>query len=217
MKRFREDGPKKPLKASNVYRDLRDLVWPRRNLFLAGLVLVFINRVAGLVLPGSTKFLIDDVVQKRRQELLIPLAAVVGVSVLIQAMTSYALIQLLSTSAQRLIADMRIRVQEHIGRLPVRYYDANKTGALVSRIMSDVEGVRNLVGTGLVEFIGGLFTAVIAFGLLLKINATLTLVALGFLLIFGLILRKAFRSMRLIFRERGKMIAEVTGSLTASL
>jgi subfamily B ATP-binding cassette protein MsbA len=217
MKVFPEEQPKKRLKASHVYRDLRDLVWPRRRLFLAGLVLVFINRVAGLVLPGSTKFLMDDVVQKHRQELLIPLAAAVGVSVLIQAATSYTLIRLLSTSAQRLIADMRVRVQEHIGRLPVRYYDANKTGALVSRIMSDVEGVRNLVGTGLVEFIGGLLTAVIAFGLLLKINATLTFVALAFLLIFGVILRKAFRSIRPIFRERGKINAEVTGRLTESL
>ncbi len=217
MKVLHDDQPKKKLNASHVYRDLRDLVWPRRRLFLAGLALVFINRVASLVLPGSTKFLIDDVVQKHRQELLMPLAAAVGVSVLIQAVTSYTLIQLLSTSAQRLIADMRVRVQEHIGRLPVRYYDANKTGALVSRIMSDVEGVRNLVGTGLVEFIGGLFTAMIAFGLLLKINATLTFVALAFLLIFGVILRKAFRSIRPIFRERGKINAEVTGRLTESL
>jgi subfamily B ATP-binding cassette protein MsbA len=212
-----DDRPRTKLQASHIYRDLRDLVWPRRNLFVVGLVLVFINRAAGLVLPGSTKYLIDDVVQKHRQELLIPIVAAVGVAVLIQAVTSYSLIQLLSTSAQRLIADMRIRVQEHIGRLPVRYYDGNKTGALVSRIMSDVEGVRNLVGTGLVEFIGGLFTAVIAFGLLLKINATLTLVALGFLLIFGLILRKAFTSIRPIFRERGKINAEVTGRLTESL
>ena len=212
-----DDRPRTKLQASHIYRDLRELMWPRRNLFFVGLLLVFINRVAGLVLPGSTKYLIDDVVQKHRQELLIPIVAAVGVAVLIQAVTSYSLIQLLSTSAQRLIADMRIRVQEHIGRLPVRYYDANKTGALVSRIMSDVEGVRNLVGTGLVEFIGGLFTAVIAFGLLLKINATLTLVALGFLLIFGLILRKAFTSIRPIFRERGKINAEVTGRLTESL
>ena len=212
-----DDRPRTKLQASHIYRDLRDLVWPRRNLFVVGLLLVFINRAAGLVLPGSTKYLIDDVVQKHRQELLIPIVAAVGVAVLIQAVTSYSLIQLLSTSAQRLIADMRIRVQEHIGRLPVRYYDGNKTGALVSRIMSDVEGVRNLVGTGLVEFIGGLFTAVIAFGLLLKINATLTLVALGFLLIFGLILRKAFTSIRPIFRERGKINAEVTGRLTESL
>src|SRR5436309_5896863 len=217
MKVLHDEQPKKKLNASHVYRDLRDLVWPRRRLFLAGLALVFINRVASLVLPGSTKFLIDDVVQKHRQELLMPLAAAVGVSVLIQAVTSYTLIQLLSTSAQRLIADMRVRVQEHIGRLPVRYYDANKTGALVSRIMSDVEGVRNLVGTGLVEFIGGVFTAIIAFGLLLKINAPLTFMAVGFLVVFGLILRKAFKHIRPIFRERGKINAEVSGRLTESL
>ena len=217
MRQYRYDGPKKPLTAAHVYRDLRDLIWPRRKLFLIGLALVFINRAAGLVLPGSTKFLIDDVVQKRQQELLVPLAGAVGAAVLIQAVTSFVLTQLLSTSAQRLIAEMRIRVQQHIGRLPIRYYDANKTGALVSRIMSDVEGVRNLVGTGLVEFIGGIFTASIAFLLLIRINATLTFVALGFLGVFGAILHKSFRSIRPIFRERGKINAEVTGRLTESL
>src|SRR5262244_2831092 len=217
MRQYRYDGPKKPLTAAHVYRDLRDLIWPRRKLFLIGLALVFINRAAGLVLPGSTKFLIDDVVQKRQQELLVPLAGAVGAAVLIQAVTSFVLIQLLSTSAQRLIAEMRIRVQQHVGRLPIRYYDANKTGALVSRIMSDVEGVRNLVGTGLVEFIGGIFTASIAFILLIRINATLTFVALGFLGVFGAILHKSFRSIRPIFRERGKINAEVTGRLTESL
>jgi ABC-type multidrug transport system fused ATPase/permease subunit len=217
MRHYRYDGPKKPLTAAHVYRDLRDLIWPRRKLFLIGLALVFINRAAGLVLPGSTKFLIDDVVQKRQQELLVPLAAAVGAAVLVQAITSFALTQLLSTSAQRLIAEMRIRVQQHIGRLPIRYYDANKTGALVSRIMSDVEGVRNLVGTGLVEFIGGIFTAIIAFILLIRINARLTFMALGFLGVFGAILHRSFRSIRPIFRERGKINAEVTGRLTESL
>jgi len=214
---YEDRPPQKKLQASHIYRDLRDLIWPRRKLFLLGLVLVFINRAAGLILPGSTKFLIDDVVTKQRQELLMPLAAAVGAAVLVQAVTSFALVQLLSMSAQRLIADMRIKVQQHIGRLPVRYYDANKTGALVSRIMSDVEGVRNLVGTGLVEFVGGVFTAIIAFGLLLKINASLTFMAIGFLLVFGLILRKAFKHIRPIFRERGKINAEVSGRLTESL
>jgi subfamily B ATP-binding cassette protein MsbA len=214
---YEDRPPAKKLQASNVYRDLRDLIWPRRKLFLVGLLLVFVNRAAGLVLPGSTKFLIDDVVQKRREDLLIPLAAAVGCAVLVQALTSYSLIQLLSASAQRLIADMRIKVQQHIGRLPIRYYDSNKTGALVSRIMSDVEGVRNLVGTGLVEFVGGVFTAIIAFALLMKINASLTFLAVGFLLVFGLILGKAFKSIRPIFRERGKINAEVTGRLTESL
>ena len=217
MKDFSEERPKPRIKASHIWRDLQDLIWPRRNLFTAGLVLTFINRAASLVLPGSTKYLIDDVVQKHRQELLVPIAGAVAIAILIQAVTSYTLIQLLSTSAQRLIAEMRIRVQEHIGRLPVRYYDANKTGALVSRIMSDVEGVRNLIGTGLVDFIGGVFTAVIAFVLLLRISSTLTFLALGFLLVFGVILRKAFKSIRPIFRERGKINAEVTARLTESL
>lgn len=217
MPRFIEDRPKKPLRAANVYRDLHDLIWPRRHLFLLGLVLVFINRAAGMVLPGSTKYLIDDVVQKHRPDLLYPIVAVVGIAVVIQAVTSFALTQILSSSAQRLIADMRIGVQKHIGRLPVRYYDANKTGALVSRIMSDVEGVRNLVGTGLVEFIGGIFTAVIAFLLLLRISPTLTFVGIGFMALFSGMLQKAFKWIRPIFRERGKINADVTGRLTESL
>ena len=211
------DKPRPPLKASHIYRDLRELVWPRRYLFVAGLALVFVNRAASLVLPTSTKYLIDDVVQPRRQDLLVPLVAVVGAAIVVQAVTSFALTQLLSASAQKLIAEMRVRVQSHIGRLPIRYYDANKTGALVSRIMSDVEGVRNLVGTGLVELIGGIFTAVIAFVILIRINATLTFIALGFLLVFGVILQRAFKSIRPIFRERGKINAEVTGRLTETL
>src|SRR5215468_4184506 len=217
VRNFHDDRPKKPLKASHIYWDLRDLIWPRRKLFALGLVLVFINRAAGLVLPGSTRYLIDDVVQKRRVDLLYPLAGAVAGAIVIQAVTSFALTQILSTSAQRLIADMRIRVQKHIGRLPIRYYDANKTGALVSRIMSDVEGVRNLVGTGLVEFIGGIFTAIIAFVLLLRISATLTFVAIGFMALFGAVLQKAFKHIRPIFRERGKINAEVSGRLTESL
>src|SRR5881409_2948313 len=202
MKRSSDERPKPKLKASHVFRDLWELIWPRRNLFLLGLILTFINRAASLVLPGSTKFLIDDVVQKHRQDLLIPIAAAVAGAILIQALTSYTLIRLLSTSAQRLIAEMRIKVQQHVGRLPVRYYDSNKTGALVSRIMSDVDGVRNLIGTGLVELIGGVLTAVLAFVLLMRINVRLTLLTLGFLAIFGIILRKAFASIRPIFRER---------------
>ena len=218
MRRTYSDNiPPPKLQASHIYRDVRELVWPRRYLFAFGLLLVFINRAAGLVLPGSTKYLIDDIVQKRREDLLVPLVAIVGAAVVVQAATSFALTQLLSASSQKLIAEMRVRVQAHIGRLPIRYYDANKTGALVSRIMSDVEGVRNLVGTGLVELIGGLFTAIIAFILLIRINATLTFVAIGFLLVFGLILQRAFKLIRPIFRERGKINAEVTGRLTETL
>jgi len=207
---------KKPLRASHIYRDLRDLLWPRKGLFAGGLVLICINRAAGLVLPGSTKYLIDDVVLRRRQELLIPLAGAVGAAVLVQAISSYFLVKLLSTSAQRLIADMRIRVQRHIGKLTVRYYDANKTGVLVSRVMSDVEGVRNLVGTGLVEFIGGLCTAVFAFFLLLRISATMTFLALAFMTAFGLIVRISFGKIRPMYRERARINADVTGRLIES-
>ena len=209
--------PSRKLTTSQIYRDVKALLWPRRKLFVIGLVLISINRGAGLVLPWSTKFLIDDVVGQRQVDLLVPLAGAVGVAVLIQAVTSFALVQLLSTSAQRLIAEMRVRVQRHIGRLPVRYYDANKTGVLVSRVMSDVEGVRNLIGTGLVEFFGGMFTAVFAFFMLLRINATMTFLAIGFMVVFGLILRVSFRKVRPMHRERSKINADVTGRLTETL
>ncbi len=136
---------------------------------------------------------------------------------LVQGLTSFALTQTLSKAAQKLIAELRRRVQEHVGRLSVSYYDANKTGVLVSRIMSDVEGVRNLIGTGLVDFVGGLLTAVIAFVVLIRISPVMTAIAFGFLLVFGVGLRKAFRTIRPIFRERAKINAEVTGRLTESL
>jgi subfamily B ATP-binding cassette protein MsbA len=215
--KYRYDGPKKPLTASSIYRDVREMIWPRMNLFVLGLVLIFVNRAAGLVLPASTKFLIDDVIQKRREELLLPLSAAVAAAMLIQAVTSFILTRVLSTSAQHLIAEMRIRVQQHIGRLPVRYYDSNKTGALISRIMSDVEGVRNLIGTGLIEFIGGILTAVIAFVLLLRIQVTLTLVTLALMVVFLFILQRALSRIRPIYRERSKINAEVSGRLTESL
>ncbi len=212
-----EKPAKERISMSSVTRDVRDLVWPRRGLLGLGLILILINRLAGLVLPGATKYLIDDVVQKRNLALLTPLALICGAAVLVQAATSFTLTQLLSKTAQRLIADLRIKVQRHIGRLPVRYYDANKTGALVSRIMSDVEGIRNLVGTGLVELLGGILTALVAFGLLVRINATLTFAALGFLAVFSLLVTRAFSWIRPIFRERGKIQAEVSGRLTESL
>ena len=181
-----------------------------------GLGLVVINRTMGLVLPASTKYLVDDVIDAGNTEILMPLVTVVGLAVLVQAVTSYVLTILLSTSAQHLIADMRIEIQEHVGRLPIRYFDSTKAGALVSRVMTDVEGVRNLVGTGLVQFIGGIVTAMIAFVLLMNSNAMLTLMAVGFMAVFGLILRRAFRTIRPIFRERGRINAEVTGRLTES-
>jgi ABC-type multidrug transport system fused ATPase/permease subunit len=212
------EKPKKPkIKVSTLSRDIRELVWPRRGLLALGLVLIMINRLAGLVLPGATKFLVDGVILKRNLALLFPIVCAAGGAVLVQGVTSFSLTQLLSKAAQRLIADLRIKVQEHIGRLPVRYYDANKTGALISRIMTDVEGVRNLVGTGMVELLGGLLTAAVAFGLLIRINATLTLSILVFLGVFGALVGKAFSFIRPIFRERGKINAEVSGRLAESL
>jgi subfamily B ATP-binding cassette protein MsbA len=145
-----------------------------------------INRVSGLALPASAKFLIDDVIGKRRAELLLPLVATVLLATLIQGVTSFALTQLLSKAAQRLIAELRRKVQEHVGRLPVAYYDSNKTGALVSRIMNDVEGVRNLIGTGLVEFLGGLLTASIALVVLIRISAAMTSMTIALMLVWHL-------------------------------
>jgi len=194
-----------------------ELVRPRRSLFALGLLLTLINSVCGIVLPGSTKFLIDNVIGKHQAGLLIPLVAAVLVATLIQGATSYSLTQLLSKEAQRLIAEMRRRVQEHIGRLPVAYYDANKTGALVSRIMTDVEGVRNLVGTGLVEFVGGIMKALFSLAALVYISPLLTGLALLFIGAFSFGLNQAFRRIRPIFRERGKINAEVAGRLTESL
>src|SRR5437762_1973332 len=197
--------------------DIMELVRPRRGLLAIGFVLMAINRVSGLVLPASTKFLIDDIVGKRRIDMLLPLVAVVIAATLIQGVTSFTLTQLLSKAAQRLIAELRARIQAHIGRLPVTYFDANKSGTLVSRIMSDVEGIRNLIGTGLVEFVGGLLTAVIALVVLIRISALMTGLALLIMLSFALVLRRAFKTIRPIFRERSKINAEVTGRLTESL
>ena len=190
---------------------------PRRGLLLFGAALMLINRVCGLVLPFSTKYLVNDVMLKGEFKLLMPIVLGVVAATLIQGLTTYSLTQLLSKSGQRLIFEMRVKIQNHIGRLPVRFYDANKTGTLVSRIMSDVEGVRNLVGTGLVELAGGLITAVIATAVLFRTSATMTTVVLVVLLAFGAVLQRAFRTVRPIFRERGKITAEVTGRLTETL
>jgi subfamily B ATP-binding cassette protein MsbA len=193
------------------------LIHPRRGILALGFLLMAINRVSGLVLPASTKYLVDDVIIKRQQQLLLPLVLAVVTATVIQGLSSFTLTQLLSKSAQRMITDLRKQVQAHIGRLSVSFYDANKTGALVSRIMSDVEGVRNLIGTGLVEFVGGLMTAVLALGVLVYINAVMTVVAFAVLIVFGLFLNKAFSTIRAIFRARPRITAEVTGRLTESL
>ncbi len=193
------------------------LVKPRRKLLALGLLLIVINRVSGLVLPASTRYFIDNVIGQHQASLLLPLVLSVVAATVIQGITSFSLTQLLSIEGQKLIAELRRKVQQHIGRLPVAYYDANKTGQLVSRIMTDVEGIRNLVGTGLVEFIGGLLTAVMALVLLLRISVIMTTVSLAIVLLFGAALQRAFKTVRPIFRERGRINAEVTGRLTESL
>jgi ABC-type multidrug transport system fused ATPase/permease subunit len=217
---MRSSVPASSGKKTEIFKALPEilqLIRPRRALLMLGMVLMVINRVSGLVLPASTKYLVDDVIGKKHFQLLYPLVGVVLLATLVQGLTSFALTQTLSKAAQKLIAELRRRVQEHVGRLSVSYYDANKTGVLVSRIMSDVEGVRNLIGTGLVDFVGGLLTAVIAFVVLMRISTVMTAIAFTFLLVFGLGLRKAFRVIRPIFRERAKINAEVTGRLTESL
>ncbi len=200
-----------------VWPEVWALVRPRIWLLVGGLALMVVKTVSGLVLPWSPKLLIDEVINKHRADLLPLLIAGVLAATAVQGVTTFALTQLLSKAGQRAIAELRLKVQAHIGRLPVSYYDANKTGALVSRIMTDVEGVRNLIGTGLVEFVGGLLTAAMALAWLFHISRTMTALAFAFLVVFGLAASKAFGTIRPIFRERGKINAEVTGRLTESL
>lgn len=211
-----EHPPKKKKVASLGYV-FRDIIWPRRWLLLLGLVLIIINRLSGLVLPGATKYLIDNVIGQKQLELLTLILGAVGGAVAIQAVTSYFLTKLLSVEAQHLIALLRAEVQKQVIHLPVRFFDNNKSGALVSRIMTDVEGVRNLVGTGLVQLFGGLLTSIVALVILIRINAEMTLYAIIPMIIFSLISLKAFSYIRPIFRERGAINAEVTGRLTESL
>jgi subfamily B ATP-binding cassette protein MsbA len=208
---------RKPESLRALLPDVWALMRPRRGLLALALVLMAVSRVAGLVLPASTKFLVDDVVGARRVDLLLPLVgAVVGATV-VQGLAGFALVQLVSKAAQKLIAEMRVKVQEHVGRLPVAFHDAHKTGDLVSRVMNDVEGFRNLVGTGLVELLGGLLTASLAFAVMLRLSPRVTLLTVGALAVFGLVVFRGFRVLRPIFKERGEMYAAVTGRLTESL
>lgn len=204
-------------KLRTIFPDIWDLIRPRRWLLALGFLLMVINRISGLVLPYSTKFLIDTVIVRHQAERLKPLVLAVLLATVIQGITSFSLTQLLSKAAQRLITELRQKVQAHIGRLPVSFHDSTKTGTLVSRIMSDVEGIRNLIGTGLVDLVGGLLTAAIALVVLFRISTLMTALAFTFLLGFALALRKAFGTIRPIFRERGKINAEVTGRLAESL
>jgi len=215
MEKQSKEKPSKPL--TSVWSDVVDLMRPRRGLLLLGFVLIVISRLAGFVLPASTKPLFDEVIGKGRMDLLMPIVLAVLGATLVQGVTAFALTQLLSKEAQRMIAELRRKVQEHVGRLPVAYYDNNKTGSLVSRIMSDVEGVRNLVGTGLVDLLGGLLTAVGALFVLIYVSPSLTAMAIVLVAVFTFVLQRAFKTLRPIFRERGRIRADVTGRLTESL
>ncbi|HEY0080645.1 MAG TPA: ABC transporter ATP-binding protein [Pyrinomonadaceae bacterium] len=208
---------KKRLSFSTAWSDARELVWAHRYRLALGMALMLVNRLVGLVLPASSKYLVDEVVVKGRGELLTWLALAAAGATLIQAASSFALSQVLGVAAQRAITDMRKRVQEHIARLPVRYFDSTQTGVLISRIMNDAEGIRNLVGTGLVQLLGGLVTAAIALGVLFYLNWRLTIITLFALGLFGGFMALAFKRLRPLFRERGRIHAEVTGRLTETL
>jgi subfamily B ATP-binding cassette protein MsbA len=212
------DTPKKTkVNFANAWQEARALVWAHRRRLAVGLSIMLVSRLAGLVLPTTSKFLIDEVIGKHRADLLLPLALAAGGATLVQAVTSFALSQLLGVAAQHAITDMRRAVQAHVTRLPVRFFDSTKTGVLISRIMTDPEGIRNLVGTGLVQLVGGLVTAALALGVLFYLNWHLTTVTLLVLLSFGGVMAIAFSKLRPIFRERGKINAEVTGRLTESV
>ena len=211
------DQQKKKVDFRKAMPEIWRLVRPRKWLLLLGLVLVAINRVAGLTLPFVARPFVNLVLRKHESDKLMPLVIAVLIATFIQSITSFSNTQLLSKAAQRMIADLRQEVQRHVGRLSVSFYDANRSGLLVSRIMSDVEGVRNLIGTGLVEFVGGLLTAVMAFIFLLHRSAEMTLIVFAVVGVFVFVLQYAFKTIRPIFRERGKITGEVTGRLTESL
>ncbi len=217
MSQKNQDKKSKKISFSSINYVFKNIIWPRKKLLFLGLFLIIINRLSGLVLPGASKYLIDEVISKANSSLLYLILLIVGAAVIVQSVTSFFLTRLLSVEAQHLISLLRAQVQKHIIYLPIRFFDNTKSGELVSRIMRDVEGVRNLVGTGLVQLFGGVLTAILALILLIQINALMTLYILVPLVIFGLISLKAFGFIRPIFRERGKINAEVTGRLTESL
>ncbi|HEY3567869.1 MAG TPA: ABC transporter ATP-binding protein [Thermoanaerobaculia bacterium] len=211
-----ESRKKTPLKPRVVLNDALELLRARKGRLTLGLGLMAINRLAGLVLPGTTKYLLDDVIGKGNRQLLWTLVAAAGIATLIQAITSFALSQVLGKAAQRSITEMRRQVQRHVSRLSVGYFEQTKAGALLSRVMNDAEGIRNLVGSGLVEVVGGMITAVFALGILLYLNLKLTLIAISVLSLFAFVMKYAFKTLRPLFRERSKINAEISGRLTES-
>ena len=200
-----------------AWKETRALLAARRGRLSLGLALMLVNRASGLVLPGTSKYLIDDVIGQGRVELLSTLAMAAGIATLVQAVSSFALSQVLGVAAQRAITDMRRRIEAHVARLPVRYFDSTQSGVLVSRVMNDAEGIRNLVGTGLVQLLGSIVTAAAALAYLFYLNWTMTVVTLVALVVFGAGMWYAFRVIRPVFRERGKIYAEVTGRLTETV
>ena len=208
---------KKKIDSAAAWREFRELVWVHRRRLAIGLTLMMISRLSGIVLPALSKYVIDDVIGKGRHDLLVPIALAAGGATVVQAITGFFLGQTLGVAAQRAITDMRKKVQAKIMRLPVRYFDSTQSGVLLSRIMSDAEGIRNLVGTGLVQLVGGVLTAIIALGVLLYLNWHMTLVTALVLALFGGGMATAFKKLRPLFRERGKIQAEVTGRLTEAL
>ena len=209
--------PKRKFNPASAWREARALIWTYRSRLALGLALMLVNRLTAFVLPGSAKILIDKVLHDHRPDLLMPLALAAAGATLIQAVTGYGLAIVMSIAAQRAITEMRKRVEAHVLRLPIGYFDSTKSGILISRIMTDAEGVRNLVGTGLVQLVGGVFTASLALGLLFWLNWQLTSITLVVIAIFGGVMFVAFRRLRPIFRERGEINADVTGRLAETV
>ena len=212
-----DGAAKKKIDSAAAWREFRELLWAHRRRLSIGLSLMLVSRLSGIVLPALSKYVIDDVIGKGRHELLVPIALAAGAATVVQAITSFGLSQILGVAAQRAITDMRKRVQAKVMRLPVRYFDSTQTGVLLSRIMSDAEGIRNLVGTGLVSLVGGVVTAAISLVVLLYLNWRMTVVTAIVLGLFGGGMAYAFQRLRPLFRERGKIQAEVTGRLTEAL
>ncbi|WP_435623642.1 ABC transporter ATP-binding protein [Flagellimonas sp.] len=204
-------------KKVSILKAFKTIIWPRRNLVFIGLLLIAISKAASFVAPIASKYLIDDVIVKKDFTMLKYLVAGVMLAILVQAITSFLLTRIVSVQAQYLISELRAQVQKKVLALPISFFDNTKSGALVSRIMSDVEGVRNLIGTGLVQLVGGTITAVVSLILLLDISVPMTLITFIPLIIFSVIALKAFKIIRPIFRNRGKINAEVKGRLTETL
>ena len=211
------DKPKNKVNYKRAGAEARELVWRHRRSLTIGMILMVVNRLSGLVLPASSKYVIDEVLAKNRADLLLWVALATFIAVIVSAITSFALSQVVSIAAQEAIADMRMNVQRHVLHLPVSYFDSTKTGILISRIMSDAEGVRNLVGTGIVQLVGGFFTAIVGIVVLFALNWRLTAIVLVVLITFGALMSVAFSRLRPLFRERSVINAEVTGRLAESL